>query len=585
MKKIIQFLFVALPFYSFSQQYDPIPVSGFNHDVVADGTGSSALSTTTKEMDALGISNYVFCTKEFADANSFTPSGTYGLPTDGLLSSQNRSFQLAPFEDKNALYLLTDESGTLSLTNPARFTNVSLLALATEGSATINVTFNFSDGTNQLISKNVPDWFNPSTSPFSGYGRVKRVDGPFASGVHYEGAENGRPIFTTLDFELPCEKTLQSIFIINSTPAVPAGSSFRAFVFAVSGTKITTAPQVSITASKTIICQGDSVLFQATPQDGGSVPTYVWKINGNAIPISNNPFFKRANLANGDVVTCSLTSNALCAFPSTVSSNPITMVVNPILIPTISITGSDTKVCQGTPVGYKAKPTNGGTPKFRWFLNGIAQPGSDSLFTLSNPKDNDLIICELVSNSTCVAFDTATSNELSIAVTPVYNLQLTPVDSQNVEGNPVQLTASPAGGVWTGPGLTANQFDPRSVGPGLYTLKYLFPENECTQPDSITIKVFEIKLPCEFEPTNLISANGDSKNDQWFVGIYNKICVQKAEVEVYDRWGKSVFKSDSYDNTWEAGNLIAGNYFFKVVYQLQDKPEKVKKTGVLLVVK
>jgi|GEM_PF-3027007 gliding motility-associated-like protein len=585
MKKLLQFFLAILPILSQAQPHEPISVTGFNHDVVADGSGSSSFATTTKEMDALGISNYVFCTKEFADANGFTPSGIYGLPTNGLLSSPDRSYQFSPFNGNNALYLLTDESGSLSLTNPALYTNLSLLVLATEGSATISVTFNFSDGSVQQSTKNVPDWFNQSTSPFNGYGRVKRIDGPFLSGVHYEGAENGRPIFTTLDFELPCEKTLQSISIFNSSPGVPAGSSFRAFVFAASGTKITTSPQVSIVASKTTICQGDSIQFTATGQDGGTVPTYVWRINGIPVPISNNPVLKRANLANGDVVTCSMTSNASCAFPATVISNSISITANPILIPSISITSSETKVCEGTSVQYQAQSTNGGTPKYSWFLNGVRQTTMGNAFTLTDPSDGDLVMAELVSNATCVAFDTATSNELSITVIPVFNLQLTPVDSQNVEGNPVQLTASPTGGVWSGPGIVGNEFDPKSVGPGLYNLVYSFPENECTNPDSISIRVFEEKLPCELEPAELITVNGDSKNDQWIVGIFNKICIQKAEVEVYDRWGKSVFKSDTYDNQWEANNVNPGTYFFRVVYQLHDKPETVKKSGILLVAK
>jgi hypothetical protein len=87
-------------------------------------------------------------------------------------------------------------------------------------------------------------------------------------------------------------------------------------------------PATSIVASTNTICPGTSVTYTASSTNGGSNPTYQWKVNGvNAG--SNSPTFTTATLANGDVVRVVMTSNASCASPSLATSNDITMTVNP----------------------------------------------------------------------------------------------------------------------------------------------------------------------------------------------------------------------------------------------------------------
>ena len=84
---------------------------------------------------------------------------------------------------------------------------------------------------------------------------------------------------------------------------------------------------VSISASANPVCSGTSVTFTATPTNGGAAPAYQWKLNGVDVG-TNSAIYTNSTLANGDIVTCVMTSNATCATGSPATSNTVTMTVN-----------------------------------------------------------------------------------------------------------------------------------------------------------------------------------------------------------------------------------------------------------------
>ncbi len=128
-------------------------------------------------------------------------------------------------------------------------------------------------------------------------------------------------------------------------------------------------PSVSIAAdSGTTICQNSSVTFTATPTNGGSAPTYQWKINGNNVGVnSSTPTFTSSTLSDDDKVTVVMTSNAECRTSSTATSNELTMTVNSA--PTVSATNlpasgdiSNTSGLCSASVAFGENVTAGGTP-------------------------------------------------------------------------------------------------------------------------------------------------------------------------------------------------------------------------------
>ena len=166
-------------------------------------------------------------------------------------------------------------------------------------------------------------------------------------------------------------------------------------------------PSVSIsTGSTSVVCGGNVVNFSADATNGGSTPTYSWKVNGTAIATGNTYSYAPAN---GDVVTATLTSNATCAVPNVASA---TMVMNVIPFETPAVTVAATpgnKICAGTNATFTATPMFGGSmPTYSWLVNSV-QVGSGLSYSYK-PNDGDVVIFMLNSNYPCATSNSVFSN-------------------------------------------------------------------------------------------------------------------------------------------------------------------------------
>jgi len=233
---------------------------------------------------------------------------------------------------------------------------------------------------------------------------------------------------------------------------------------------VNSSPVVSVSATVTSICEGDSVEITAT---GAS--TYSWTGPGLKAT-SGASVFAVPSAAGNSVYSVTGTSNSCTSQPKT-----ITITVNPL--PDVQIAENDTSICNGSSItlnasgavsynwnpttglntstgftvmatpaatttyvvtglssqgcidadsititllptviplvtvsytgcpsntlNFLASPSNGGSsPQYQWFVNNVSA-GTGPTFTLNNATNNTKVLCKLLSNANCAVPQTA----------------------------------------------------------------------------------------------------------------------------------------------------------------------------------
>jgi gliding motility-associated-like protein len=209
-------------------------------------------------------------------------------------------------------------------------------------------------------------------------------------------------------------------------------------------------PTIVIAADQTTICLGSTVNFTSTISGGGTSPSYQWYVNGIAEVGATGDTWTSNTLADGDVVTCELTSSEACADPAMVLSNEITITVTDAIVPTIVIVADQTTICLGSTVNFTSTISGGGTsPSYQWYVNGIAEVGATGdTWTSSTLADGDIVTCELTSSEACADPAMVLSNEITITVTDVIIPTIVIVADQTTIclGSTVNFTSTITGG-------------------------------------------------------------------------------------------------------------------------------------------
>jgi hypothetical protein len=290
---------------------NPIMVTGFNEDIIADGAGDENQAIVSTSTD---IQNFVLYSKDFRGNNNPNSAPTYGLPSNGFISNDNRpgvNFQLAPYAGKNALVLKSvNQSGMLALATPGVYSGITILAMSAGTQSNLALSLQFSDGTNKVLNVEVPDWFGGTDFAIKGIGRMTRPDDAFAMD---ESPENPRLYNVVVALESPFDsKTLTGITFTKTS------ETGNTVILAVNGTVAACNLNLAVSAEGDF-CQGYDIALFSNIQGAAE---YIWTgPGGGNLTGGETTIIQNANPDNSGRYSLEVVMPDNCRYSSSIDIN------------------------------------------------------------------------------------------------------------------------------------------------------------------------------------------------------------------------------------------------------------------------
>lgn len=364
------------------------------------------------------------------------PAGINGII--GFCSGDNASFSVMPVIGATS-YTWTVPSG--SIINSGQGTsNIAVTLGSTPGN--ISVTANNSCGSSVPFTAFIAITPTPTVSVTSGSGTI-------CAGGSYTLTASGANSYTWMPGNLSGSSVVVSP---SGTTTYTVTGSANACV----GTNTVTVsvnplPSVSLGADITQ-CGGTATL---NASNAGS--SYLWS-NGNTT--------QTITVNNSGTYSVTVTNANNCS-----ASDNIVVTINPV--PVVSL-GADLTQCGGTAT---LNAGNAGS-SFLWSNSNTTQ-------TITVNSSGSYSVAVTDSNG-CSANDTAvvTINTLPVVVAGGVPSIICLANAS------ITLAGVPAGGIWSGPGVVGNSFDPGAAGIGLHDLIYNYTDsNGCSGTDTAAVNV------------------------------------------------------------------------------------------------
>jgi PKD repeat protein len=237
-------------------------------------------------------------------------------------------------------------------------------------------------------------------------------------------------------------------------------------------------PDATITPVAPMCANADPVsLTAATP--GG-----MWSGNG----VAGNFFDPELAGPGNHVIKYDITSSYGCH-----DQDEITIVVHPVPDATIISEGI---YCNSDPPFALVSEEPGGIWSGTGVTGNIFDPAAAG-------AGNHIITYTILDANGC----TDTDETMITVATP--DATITPVDTLCVDNPVITLTAVDQGGIWTGPGISGNTFNPVLAGIGTHWIKYEIINPACSDRDSIQITVMPVPV-VTIQPVGTVFLNGPS---------------------------------------------------------------------------
>jgi hypothetical protein len=330
------------------------------------------------------------------------------------------------------------------------------------------------------------------------------LGGPFSVSL---GPDSAFCVSTTLDAGNPGSTYVWSTSANTQTINVAATGTYAVLVTNPQNCVATDTVNIVINPNPVVNLGPDTAYCTGTVLDAGSGYTYLW---------TDNSTNQTLNVALTGSYGVQITDANTCTDADTVS---ITVYGLPPVVATVS---PDTVACMGDTLDFVGVGAN----TYTW-NNGIVQ-GSNAITSGGNfiVTGTDLNGCE-------------NTDTISITVNPLPTVTFSfATDSVCSNYSPITLSGgSPAGGTYSGTGVSAGDFDP-ATGVGNYTLTYTYTDaNGCVNNDTESLLV----SPCLGMDDMVFGSVAIFPNPTTgLVNVHIEKITDDMVLNVYDMLGKNV---------------------------------------------
>jgi hypothetical protein len=286
-------------------------------------------------------------------------------------------------------------------------------------------------------------------------------------------------------------------------------------------------PTVSIQSASNSICAGQSILLT-----GSGANSYSWSTGQSTNSISVSPSVTTTyNVTGTSASNCQNTSSK-------------TITVNPL--PQISIQTSESTICAGN----TAILTASGGNSYTW------STGQNSTNISVSPLTSTTYI---LTGSSAFGCQNVASIEIEVLSFPVVDF-VNPITEYCLDQVAQTFEFTPAGGIFSGAGVSGSSFDPTIAGAGTHILTYTYSENTCSVSSELevivndcatvdeefgnnnnNIKVYPIPASNQIFLTNLpqqgklflLNENGQQLITKEFMGVEQTMDISKLSSGVY----------------------------------------------------
>lgn len=368
-------------------------------------------------------------------------------------------------------------------------------------------------------------------------------------------------------YSISSSPTIVGAFNSDVTFAGAFSTGFSGFGLGIYNPSSPTIPVANFSASTTTVCIGSTVSF--TDLSGGNPTGWNWNFGDGNTSTQQNPSHVYAS-AGTYTVTLVASNGAGSSTPQTstiVVTSGVTYSQSVELCPGESITvGASTYNSAGT---YTDVLSSGGCDST--VTTTVTMLPATSLTQTVNICDGDSYsiggntytsagtYTDVLTNTAgCDSTVTTTLIVNSLPATSISPASVSPVCSY---ADPITLNGSPAGGTFSGTGMTGSVFNPATAGAGTHVITYTYTDaNGCSGSSTLSIQVNDCSGIAE-NVLNGVVLHPNPNNGTFVI----KGLDQGARFQIFDERGRLILEDEAFGTEQQISlqDVNSGSYYLK----------------------